>query len=741
MEFQFLPNLPKANLDDRTFEDLIEECLLRIPRYCPEWTNYSPSDPGITLVELFAWLTDQMLTRFNQVPRRQYITFLELLGIRLQPPTPATTPITFYLVGELPERYTIPTGIEISTLRTATDAAIVFNTDYPLIIGQPRLRHLLKARQQETTPQLLRDPLVNFWSQQPDGAWGGPELAIFDDQPQAGNCFYFVFDPDEPLEGNVLAINVKGQEATPTGINPQAPPRIWQAWNGTEWVSVLLNESDDTTQGFSFNQLVLEGGNPLQGADVIVHLPQTFPVAQFSTYQGRWVRCCFSSPSPQRPPYSASPRLVGVDVRAIGGTVNASQGRRVEREEVGVSDGTPGQKFQLQETPILPRKSEEEYLVVVTPLGMPQVWTEVQDFADSGPNDFHYTLDSITGEIQFGPLIREAMSLPTQTARRGQQQGGLQTRTTGELTRFEGSFSGGLMTGEMQRLERQYGAIPPRGSRIIMAVYHTGGGAIGNVKPNTLTVLKSAVPYVTQVTNYEPAKNGSDAETLEQAVIRVPRLLRSRDRAVTPEDFETLALQAGQGAVARVRCLPADARHAGSIQLLVVPQTNTRGIEEEQGIAPEQFSLTPQLKEYLLAHLRDRTLLGIQVKCEEPQYIGVSVQTEISLEPIYNTPEARQEILSRLRIALYRFLNPLTGGPHGQGWAFGRPVYPSDIIALFQKVPGILYLGAIQLFAIQSVEGQWTRMPPTSMIDPGPNGLICSWSDARASLGHIINVI
>jgi hypothetical protein len=86
MEFNFLPNLPKSDLDDRKFEDLVEECLPRIPRYCPEWTNHNPSDPGITLVELFSWLTDQMLARFNQVPRRQYIAFLELLGIRLQPP-------------------------------------------------------------------------------------------------------------------------------------------------------------------------------------------------------------------------------------------------------------------------------------------------------------------------------------------------------------------------------------------------------------------------------------------------------------------------------------------------------------------------------------------------------------------------------------------------------------------------------------------------------------------------------
>jgi predicted phage baseplate assembly protein len=118
VEFEFLPQLPKSNLDDRNYKDLIDECLLRIPRYCPEWTNYNPSDPGITLVELFAWLTDQMLFRFNQVPRRNYITFLELLGIRLKAPEPSQTEVTFYLTRPQTahERLNpIPAGTQIAT--------------------------------------------------------------------------------------------------------------------------------------------------------------------------------------------------------------------------------------------------------------------------------------------------------------------------------------------------------------------------------------------------------------------------------------------------------------------------------------------------------------------------------------------------------------------------------------------------------------------------------------------------
>ena len=82
-------SLPVPNLDDRHFQDLVDEAKRRIPRYSPEWTDHNVSDPGITLVELFAWLTEQYLFRLNQVPDKNFITFLDLIGVRLQPAQPA----------------------------------------------------------------------------------------------------------------------------------------------------------------------------------------------------------------------------------------------------------------------------------------------------------------------------------------------------------------------------------------------------------------------------------------------------------------------------------------------------------------------------------------------------------------------------------------------------------------------------------------------------------------------------
>src|SRR5262245_44155359 len=84
-----MPILPPS-LDDRRFDDLVEEMLARIPAHTPEWTNPRLGDPGRTLIELFAWLGDSVLYRANLIPERQRLVFLKLLGQKLKPALPAT---------------------------------------------------------------------------------------------------------------------------------------------------------------------------------------------------------------------------------------------------------------------------------------------------------------------------------------------------------------------------------------------------------------------------------------------------------------------------------------------------------------------------------------------------------------------------------------------------------------------------------------------------------------------------
>jgi predicted phage baseplate assembly protein len=414
--------------------------------------------------------------------------------------------------------------------------------------------------------------------------------------------------------------------------------------------------------------------------------------------------------------------------RALGGTVSATQSIAIANEILGESDGLPGQTFRLQGAPILPRR-DDEYLRVTPPGGLPQRWQEVEDFADSGAEDLHYTLDSRTGEIQFGPLIRESAQLLDQMDQWRQPQLIAAAPDPTAMTRKKG--------------ERQYGAVPPRGAMLTMVSYRTGGGQQGNVQRDTIRIVKSAVPYVAQVTNHAPARHGSDGETLEGAVLRVPKLLRTRDRAVTTEDFETLALQGGQGAIARARCLPTTHKEqAGTVELVLVPQLAVQRITEGYGTSPAELSRTPALIESTLAYLDDRRLLGVEVRCREPDYVGVAVHIEVALEPEYREPLAQQHIRTSLESQLYRFLNPVIGGLDGQGWEFGRPVYASDIITLFQAQLGVRYLGTIQLFRLIRTADGWERtLAQEAHVAPGALGLICSWRDDLLRSSHVISVI
>src|SRR5512138_3845097 len=96
------------NLDDRQFQDIVDEAKRRIPLLCPEWTDHNVSDPGVTLIELFAWMTEMILYRINRVPERNYLKFLELIGVRLLPPRPAQVDVTFRLSAPQPETVVIP---------------------------------------------------------------------------------------------------------------------------------------------------------------------------------------------------------------------------------------------------------------------------------------------------------------------------------------------------------------------------------------------------------------------------------------------------------------------------------------------------------------------------------------------------------------------------------------------------------------------------------------------------------
>ena len=111
--------LQTPNLDDRDFNELVASARRRLVQLCPGWTDLSPSDPGIVLLELFAYLTDVMIYRLNRLPEKAYIEFLRLMGVRLYPPSAAMVRLSFSLNRPAEQPVEIPRGTRVTVGRTS----------------------------------------------------------------------------------------------------------------------------------------------------------------------------------------------------------------------------------------------------------------------------------------------------------------------------------------------------------------------------------------------------------------------------------------------------------------------------------------------------------------------------------------------------------------------------------------------------------------------------------------------
>jgi hypothetical protein len=161
----------------------------------------------------------------------------------------------------------------------------------------------------------------------------------------------------------------------------------------------------------------------------------------------------------------------------------------------------------------------------------------------------------------------------------------------------------------------------------------------------------------------------------------------------------------------------------------------------ELGIAPEAFALSGPLHDEIEAFLADRCLLGTQVNLQTPQYVGVSVQAVLGVEPDYQVGTARVALRQSLARSLYEWLNPLTGGKQGDGWPMGTSLYQSDLVGLFQRTKGVQYLETLQLFELRP-ETDWQRqLVTTGLIDPGPRGVLCSWAEVQRQSAHRIQFL
>ncbi|CAO5238187.1 putative baseplate assembly protein [Frankia sp. AgKG'84/4] len=637
-------SLPAPNLDDRRFQQFVDDAKRYVQERCPEWTDHNVSDPGVTLIETFAFMLDQLVYRLNRIPDRHYVAFLNLLDVALFPAAAAQSPVTFWLSAIQPQTVVLPAGTEVATQRTATDPAVVFTTAADLDIVPCGFRTLLlipaEGAAHDATSDLLAGQDVRCFSARPrpgDAMLVGLSAAV-------GSCAV-VIGIDSRVDG--------------VGVDPRQPPLVWEAHTVDGWQECEV-EQDET-------------GGLNQAGDVVLHVPGGHVLSRTLGTEAAWLRCRVLAPRPAQPDYTVSPTVRSLTACTMGATTVAVHAEAIRDEYLGESSGVPGQRMRLAHAPIT--AGDPVVRIESSDLQGWQPWVPVDSFAASTPRDRHVRVEPTTGEIVFGPAVR----LPDGTT-------------------------------------RQYGAVPSKGAVVRAAHYRTGGGRAGNVARGTISVLRSAVPYVSQVVNREAARGGVDGETVEEAKIRAPITLRAQERAVTVRDYEELARRAAPE-VARVVCLPADAEHPGAVRVLVVPQA-----VPDRGGRLRITQLVPgdELLARITAYLDERRPVGIRLAVGPPYYQGITV-----VATVHSFAGTDQE---RLRLAgldaLYAYLDPLTGGPHGTGWPFGRGIHAGDLFAVLQRVPGVEAVDEVLLHPADPLTG--TRGEATARLEMDRPALIFS---------------
>jgi predicted phage baseplate assembly protein len=373
--------LPEIQLDDRRFQDLVSEARQRIHHACPEWTEHNVSDPGITLIELFAWMTEMTIYRLNRVPDKLHVALLELLGIRLDGPSAARAALRFRLAAPATEHVAIPGAeTEVGTPRTATEESIIFQVDEDFTIAPARpVAYVLQRGGQ------IQDVSVAGGEARPQG----PDQLPFGAPPAVGDALHLGFE--EPLDRLLVRVEVDASQARGAGVDPDAPPLRWEVSQGDgrwEEATVLA----DLTGGFNYG-----------AGSVELELPARSAIQPLGGHRLHWLRCRIDEAG-----YTHPPEIYAISAAPIGALLPATHASREDREVIGTSDGTPGQSHPLRHRPVLKPLPGETLEVQDPDSGEWEPWELQQDFAGSSELDRHYTLDLVNGTVELGPAIREA---------------------------------------------------------------------------------------------------------------------------------------------------------------------------------------------------------------------------------------------------------------------------------------------------------------------------------------------
>ncbi|KQU77062.1 MULTISPECIES: putative baseplate assembly protein [unclassified Rhizobacter] len=698
-----MPILPPS-LDDRRFDDLVDDLVARIPAHTPEWTNPRLGDPGRTLIELFAWLGDALLYRANLVPERQRLVFLKLLGMGLQPARPARGIVSLAFAQDsersactlapqgrlkaalpfetLSETTVLPISAEAYLKRPLSAAESARRSD--MLQGLARIHRISGAlKAYETTPVFAggraQPAGIDVFGSSADRAlWIAllaPRAETPADQPATNSAVKAALGGQDVGLPALLSLGIVPALATPTldtvASTPTPVPVLWEITTRgrndfeTDYLTLAIDGGSDTSLGLAQagtlrlrlpdESLIWAPSNDV-GVNARAGVGDVPPRLDDPDRAARLVAWLRLRPKPGEPVQHLSLAWLGINA------VEIDQRSSLAGRVLGVSSGAGDQVFPLPQGSV---DADTLRIQVEEPGRGYQDWTRVDDLAaisadpDVAREAAAYQLDAEAGTLRFGDGVR--------------------------------------------------GRLPEAQMRVRLAFGRFGGGRAGNLPAGSLAELqalqidgRNAPPI--KVLQPLALAGGEDAETLQLAERRIPARLRHGDRAVTEDDYRRLALAAPAVDVGRVELLPKfkprERRFGvpGVVSVMALPAAPL-------GPAPNPRPDRPFI-ERLHAHLSARTPLATELYVIGCDYVALGLSVAVTLRDGF----ARDKVLLDVREALRRLLWPLPPGGIGQaGWPLGRAVRSRELEVEVARVDGVDELRGLNLF--QRNGNDWQRLP------------------------------
>lgn len=711
-------SVPAPAIDRRSYQDIVDETVARIAVHNPEWTNHNESDPGITILELFAFIAESVIYRANRVPDRNRQKFLELLGVPLSPASSAQGIVTISNDRGPAATVTIDPDLEVRA------GAVSFRTTLGLDVLPIEGR--VFSKQTVEAP----DRLIKYY-QQLYASYDGlkpklEDLTLYETVPldgqssdgislqstadgslwialllRAGDADTSDLAKDalrRELAGRTLNIGVvpiltdPTAQLTPTARTGRVDPSSQldaylpytpdgllpedTAKRQPQYRKQTLNWQNDVLSRAGVLQLTLPSWqelriwtnlDPLEPG--VGDFPPSLEDSKLDARVVTWIRLQAAKGG------KADVLWAGVNATTV------TQRTRVLGESLPAGTGEPGQSVQLANKPLIPESIRLTVTEKVAGVDTETVWTRIDDLLAAGP------------EVPV-PDLRAAPGTPPPPA-------------ADPNVYVVDPAAGRIDFGDGERGRR-----PPNGA-LMRAAYDYGSGQAGNVGRAAIA-QSPALPAGFTVTNPVRTWGGADAETVAEGEKQAARYLQHRDRLVSTEDFESIVWRTPGIDLGRIEVLPTynpelqsdpgDA--AGAVTVLVVPR-----VDPAQPDAPEPDQ--PFL-DAICDFLDPRRLVTTEIFLRGPTYRPIWVTIGIDIVAGPSTDASVAVVRERVKAALRRFLAPIDpdappwweDAPPSvdapfvhveRGWPLGKAVSALELAAVTNKVDGVLLVRGVKL--------------------------------------------